>query len=93
MYAGNIYIYIYMCVCVCVCVCVYCIVAEHFLFITLAIYMCLLYCSQTFLAYLFIMFACISYGRFIAIRCKFKLSTYAQEPLAIGRRGYVQTQI
>jgi hypothetical protein len=50
-------------------------------------------CSQTFLVYLFIRFACISYGRFIAIRCKFKLSTYVQELLVIGRRGRVQREI
>jgi len=46
--------------------------------------------SRTFLVYLFIRFACISYGRFIAIRYKFKLSTYVQVPLVIGRRGCVQ---
>jgi len=50
-------------------------------------------CSRTFLAYLFIGFACISYGRFIAIRYKFKLSTYVQEPLVIGRKGCVQRGI
>jgi len=49
--------------------------------------------SRTFLAYLFIRFACISYGRFIAIHCKFKLSMYIQEPLVIGRRGCVQGEI
>jgi len=51
---------------------------------------CLLYCGRTFLVYLFIRFTCISYGRFIDIRYKVKLSTYVQEPLAIGRRGCVQ---
>jgi hypothetical protein len=44
-------------------------------------------CSQTFLVYLFLRFACISYGQFIAIHYKLNLSTYVQEPLAIGRRG------
>jgi len=29
-----------------------------------------------------------SYRRFIAISYKFKLPTYIQEPLVIGRRGY-----
>jgi hypothetical protein len=40
-------------------------------------------CSQTLLVYLFIRFAHISYGRFIAVRYKFKLSTYILELLAI----------
>jgi hypothetical protein len=31
--------------------------------------------------------ALISFGQFIATRYKFKLSTYIQEPLVIGRRG------
>jgi hypothetical protein len=35
----------------------------------------------------------ISYRRFIAIRYKFKCSTYIQEPLVIGRRGCVQREI
>jgi len=46
-------------------------------------------CSQTFLVYLFLRFASISYGRFIAICCKFNLSTYVQELLVIGRRGFM----
>jgi hypothetical protein len=50
-------------------------------------------CIQTFLVYLFIGFACISYGQFIAIHCKFKLSTYVQEPLVIGRRGCIHRKI
>ena len=50
-------------------------------------------CSWIFLVYLFIWCACISYGRFIAISYKFKLSTYVQEPLVIGRRGCVQREI
>jgi hypothetical protein len=50
-------------------------------------------CSRTLLVYLFIRFARISYGRFIAIRYKFKLSTYIQEPLVICRRGWVQREI
>jgi hypothetical protein len=41
------------------------------------------YCSQTLLLYLFIRFARISYGQFIAICYKFKRSTYNQEPLVI----------
>jgi len=49
-------------------------------------------CSRTFLVYLFIRFARISYGRFIAVRYTFKLSTYVQEPLVIGRRGFVQRE-
>jgi hypothetical protein len=40
-------------------------------------------CSQTFLEYLCIRVAHISYGQFIAICYKFKRSTYIQEPLAI----------
>jgi len=50
-------------------------------------------CSRTFLVYLFIRFACISYGRFIVICYKFKLSVYVQELLVIGRRGCVQREI
>jgi uncharacterized membrane protein len=46
-------------------------------------------CSRTVLVYLFIRFARISYRRFIAIRYKFKSSTYIQEPLTIDRRGCV----
>jgi hypothetical protein len=49
--------------------------------------------SRTFLVYLFIGFARISYGRFIAMRYKFKRSTYIQEPLVIGERGCVQREI
>jgi hypothetical protein len=40
--------------------------------------------SRTFLVYLFIRFAHISYRQFTAIRYKFKLSTYIQELLVIG---------
>jgi hypothetical protein len=47
-------------------------------------------CNWTFLVYLFVRFARISNGRFIAIHHKFKLSTYVQEPLVTGRRGYLQ---
>jgi len=50
-------------------------------------------CSLTFLIYLFIRFAGISYGRFIAIRYKFKLSTYVEEPLVVGCRGCVQRDL
>jgi hypothetical protein len=46
------------------------------------------YCSRTFSVYFFIRFARISYGRFIAIRYKFKRSTYIQEPLVIGGVEY-----
>ena len=46
--------------------------------------------AEHFFVYLFIRFAGISYGRFIAMSCKFKLSTYVQEPLVIGGRGCVQ---
>ena len=49
-------------------------------------------CSRTFLVYLFIRFARISYGRFIAVPYKFKLSTYVQELLVIGRRGFAQRE-
>jgi hypothetical protein len=45
------------------------------------------HCSQTFLVYLFLRFASISYGRFVAIHCKLNLSSYVQELLVIGRRG------
>jgi hypothetical protein len=51
------------------------------------------YFSQTFLVYLFIRFAAISYRRFIAIHCKFNLSTYVEEPLVICSRGCVQREI
>jgi hypothetical protein len=50
-------------------------------------------CSRTFLVYLFITFAHISYGRFIAMHYKFNLSTYVQEPLVVDRRGCVQREI
>jgi len=50
-------------------------------------------CSRTFLVYLFIRFTCISYRRFIAIRYKFKLSAYVQEPLVIYGRGCVWREI
>jgi len=36
------------------------------------------HCSQTFLINLFLRFAGVSYGRFIAIRFEFDLSTYVQ---------------
>ena len=35
----------------------------------------------------------LSYGRFIANRNKFQLPTYIQEPLVIGRRGYLQRDL
>jgi hypothetical protein len=44
----------------------------------------LYYCSRTFLVYLFIRFAHISYRRYIAIHFDFKLSTYIYEPLVVG---------
>jgi hypothetical protein len=47
-----------------------------------------IYCSRILLVYLFIRFARISYGRFIAMRYNFKLSTYIQEPLVIGGVEY-----
>jgi hypothetical protein len=50
-------------------------------------------CSRNVLVCLFNRFAPISYGQFIAIRYKFKRSTYNQEPLVIGRRGVVQREI
>jgi len=43
-------------------------------------------CSGTFLVYLFLRFACVSYGRLIAIHYRFNLSTYIQELLVIGGR-------
>jgi hypothetical protein len=46
------------------------------------------YCTRTLLVYLFIRFARISYGRFIATRYNFKRSTYIQEPLVIGGVEY-----
>jgi len=51
------------------------------------------YCIRTYLVYLFIRFAGVSYGRFIAIRYKFKLPTYVEEPLVIGGRGCVRREI
>jgi hypothetical protein len=51
------------------------------------------FCSRTFLVYLFIRFARINYRRFIAMRYKFKPSTYIQEPLVIVRRGCAQIEI
>jgi hypothetical protein len=59
-------------------------------------WLCIIYgigCSRTVLIYLFLGFALISYGRFVAVRYKFILSTYVQEPLVIGTRGCVQTEI
>ena len=35
----------------------------------------------------------LSYGRFIATSYKFKLPTYIQEPLVLGRRGYLQRDL
>jgi len=35
-------------------------------------------CGRTFLIYLFLRFAGVSYGRFIAVRFEFNLSTYIQ---------------
>jgi len=43
--------------------------------------------SRTFVVYLFLSFACISYGRFMVMHNKFNLSTYVQEPMVIGRSG------
>jgi hypothetical protein len=45
------------------------------------------------LCILFVGFARISYWRFIAIRCRFKRPTCIQEPLVIGRRGWVQRDL
>jgi hypothetical protein len=42
---------------------------------------------------LFLMFACVSYGRFIAIRYKFNLSMFVQEPLVMVTRSCVQREI
>jgi len=50
-------------------------------------------CSRSLLVYLFNRFAYISYGRFIALPYKYKLPTYVQEPLVMGRRGCVQGEI
>ena len=47
----------------------------------------MLSCNRTFLVYLFLRFACVSYGRLITICYKFNLSTHVQEPLVTGRRG------
>jgi hypothetical protein len=47
------------------------------------------YCSRTLLVYLVIKFVHISYRRFIAIRYKFKLSTYIKQPVGIGMGGGV----
>jgi hypothetical protein len=44
--------------------------------------------SRTFLVYLFIRFAHISYGRFTFIHSKFQRSTYILEPLVIGGVEY-----
>jgi hypothetical protein len=46
------------------------------------------YCSRTFLVYLYIRCARISYRRFIAIHYKFKCLTYIQELLVIGGVEY-----
>ena len=43
-------------------------------------------CSRTFLIHLFVRFAGVSYGWFVAVRFGFNLST-CSEPLVIGRRG------
>ena len=47
-------------------------------------------CSRTFSYICLLGLLAISYRRFIAIRSKFKLSTYVQEMLVVGRRGCVQ---
>jgi len=44
-------------------------------------------CSHTFVEYLFLRFACVSYGRFMVKGCNFNLSTYVEELLVTGRRG------
>ena len=43
--------------------------------------------ADHFFIYLFLRFAGVSYGRFMAMRYKFNLSTYVQEPLVIGEKG------
>jgi len=53
------------------------VVAEHFWYICL----------------LGRMIAGLSYGRFVAICCKFKLPTYIQEPMVIDRRNYLQRDL
>jgi hypothetical protein len=53
------------------------VVAEHFWFICL----------------LGRVIAELSYGQFVAICCKFKLSMYIQEPLVTDRRGYLQRDL
>ena len=74
-------------VCVwCVCVCVVCVWGVWCVVCACA---CVCVCVCAF----FHMLAHISYGRFIAIRYNFKLSTYVQEPLVIGRRGCVQREV
>jgi len=45
-------------------------------------------CSQTFFIYLFLRFAGVSYGRFIAVRFGFTVNVYS-EPLVMGRRGEI----
>jgi len=48
--------------------------------------------AEKVLVYLFLRFASVSYGRFIAIHYNFKLSTYVQETLVIDRKGCVQRE-
>ena len=43
--------------------------------------------AELCLIHLFLGFACISYGRFIAVRFGFNLSTLCLGPLVIGRKG------
>ena len=49
--------------------------------------------AKCFLVYLFVRFVCISYGWFIAICYKFKLSMYVQTLLVVGSRGCVRGEI
>ena len=81
-----------VCVCVSCGVCVLACVRLCLLYIYIYIYI-YTYCSRAFLVYLFLRLAHISYGRFIGIRYNFKLSTYVQEPLLIGRSGCGQREI
>jgi len=50
-------------------------------------------CSRKCWVYLFIGFACISYGQFMTISYKFKLSRYVQELLVVGMRGCVERDL
>ena len=63
------------------------VIPERIIFVSRGITVHSWYCSRTFLIYLFLRFAGVSYGRFIAVRVGFSLVTYIQN----RRRGCTGT--